>query len=33
MSIATSDVLRSYFRTFESGGVNAAAEFWHPEIE
>jgi ketosteroid isomerase-like protein len=33
MSIATSDALRSYFRTFESGGVNAAAEFWHPEIE
>ena len=33
MSIATSDVIRSYFRTFESGGVDAAAEFWHPEIE
>ena len=33
MSIATSDVVRSYFRTFESGGVEAAAEFWHPDIE
>jgi ketosteroid isomerase-like protein len=28
-----SDVVRSYFGTFESGGVDAAAEFWHPEIE
>ena len=28
-----SDVVRSYFRTFESGGVDAAAEFWHPDIE
>jgi ketosteroid isomerase-like protein len=28
-----SDVVRSYFRTFESGGVDAAAQFWHPEIE
>jgi ketosteroid isomerase-like protein len=33
MSIAPSDVIRSYFRTFESGGVDAAAEFWHPDIE
>jgi ketosteroid isomerase-like protein len=33
MSIAPSDVVRSYFRTFESGGVDAASEFWHPEIE
>ena len=33
MPIANSDVVRSYFRTFESGGVDAAAEFWHPEIE
>jgi ketosteroid isomerase-like protein len=33
MSISTSDVVRSYFRTFESGGVDAAAEFWHPDIE
>jgi ketosteroid isomerase-like protein len=33
MSIASSDVVRRYFRTFESGGVDAAAEFWHPEIE
>jgi ketosteroid isomerase-like protein len=28
-----SDVVRSYFRTFESGDVDAAAEFWHPDIE
>lgn len=27
------DVVRSYFATFESGGVDAAAQFWHPEIE
>ena len=33
MPMAPSDVVRSYFRTFESGGVDAAAEFWHPEIE
>jgi ketosteroid isomerase-like protein len=33
MSMASSDVVRSYFRTFASGGVDAAAEFWHPEIE
>jgi ketosteroid isomerase-like protein len=28
-----SDVVRSYFGTFKSCGVDAAAEFWHPEIE
>lgn len=33
MSIAASDVVRSYFRTFGSGGVDAAAEFWHPDVE
>lgn len=33
MSVTSAEVLRSYFRTFESGGVDAAAEFWHPEIE
>ena len=33
MSPESADVVRSYFRTFESGGVDAAAEFWHPEIE
>ena len=33
MSDKPSDVLRSYFRTFEEGGVDAAAEFWHPEVE
>jgi ketosteroid isomerase-like protein len=31
--ISSSDVVRNYFRTFESGGVDAAAEFWHPDIE
>jgi ketosteroid isomerase-like protein len=30
---ASADVLRRYFQTFESGGVDAAAEFWHPDIE
>jgi len=29
----SSDVVRAHFRTFESGGVDAAAEFWHPDIE
>lgn len=33
MAPGSADVVRSYFRTFESGGVDAAAEFWHPEIE
>ena len=33
MSLSNADVLREYFRTFETGGVDAAAEFWHPEIE
>jgi ketosteroid isomerase-like protein len=30
---ASADVIRSYFQTFDSGGVDAAAEFWHPDIE
>ena len=29
----SSDVVRAHFRTFESGGVDAAAESWHPDIE
>ena len=33
MPVAPSDVVRSYFRTFGSGGVDAAAEFWDPDIE
>lgn len=33
MSTPASDVVRSYFSTFESGGVDAAAQFWHPDIE
>jgi len=28
-----SDVLREQFRAFEAGGLAAAAEFWHPDIE
>ena len=32
-TVSASDVVRSYFRTFETGGVDAAAEFWHPDIE
>ena len=32
--MATSaDVIRRYFHTFASGGVDAAAEFWHPDVE
>jgi ketosteroid isomerase-like protein len=33
MSSTSADVVRRYFETFGSGGVDAAAEFWHPEIE
>jgi ketosteroid isomerase-like protein len=33
MPLTSAEVVRSYFRTFESGGVDAAAEFWHPDIE
>lgn len=33
MGLTNAEVLRSYFRTFDSGGVDAAAEFWHPDIE
>jgi ketosteroid isomerase-like protein len=33
MAPGNADVLRNYFRTFGSGGVDAAAEFWHPDIE
>jgi ketosteroid isomerase-like protein len=33
MSLTSSDVLRKHFGAFESGGVDAVAEFWHPEIE
>jgi ketosteroid isomerase-like protein len=28
-----SDVVRRQFEALASGGVDAAAEFWHPEIE
>jgi len=27
------EVLRSHFRAFASGGLDAMAEFWHPDIE
>ena len=33
MSSGSADVIRNYFQTFGSGGVDAASEFWHPEIE
>ena len=33
MSSGSADVIRSYFRTFGSGGVDAASDYWHPEIE
>ena len=33
MSFTSSDVVRKQFGAFESGGVDAAAEFWHPDIE
>ena len=33
MSLASSDVVRKHFDAFESGGVDAVAEFWHPDIE
>ena len=33
MSPQNSDVVRRYFGAFEIGGVEAAAKFWHPDIE
>jgi len=33
MSTSPSDVVRRYFGTFASGGVDAAAEFWDSDIE
>ena len=27
------DVVRRYFATYDSGGLDAVAEFWHPDIE
>jgi ketosteroid isomerase-like protein len=33
MSLTSSDVVRKHFRAFEDGGLDAVAEFWHPEIE
>ena len=33
MATASSAVVRRYFETFQSGGVDAAAEFWDPDVE
>jgi ketosteroid isomerase-like protein len=33
VSPTSSDVVRKQFRALEEGGVDAAAEFWDPEIE
>jgi ketosteroid isomerase-like protein len=33
VALSNADVVRNYFRTFGSGGVDAAARFWHPDIE
>jgi ketosteroid isomerase-like protein len=33
MASGSSDVVRNQFAAFESGGVDAAADFWHPDIE
>jgi ketosteroid isomerase-like protein len=33
MSSKSSDIVRKHFGAFESGGVDAAAEFWHSDIE
>jgi ketosteroid isomerase-like protein len=33
MSLISSAVVRIHFSAFESGGLDAVAEFWHPEIE
>jgi ketosteroid isomerase-like protein len=33
MSSRSSDVVRNQFAAFESGKVDAAAEFWHADIE
>jgi ketosteroid isomerase-like protein len=33
VSPKSSDVVRKHFHAFESGGVEAVAEFWHPDIE
>jgi ketosteroid isomerase-like protein len=33
MEFDNADVLRSHFRVFGFGGLDAVAEFWHPDIE
>jgi ketosteroid isomerase-like protein len=33
MAPGNADVLRSHFSAFESGGLDAVAGFWHPDIE
>jgi ketosteroid isomerase-like protein len=33
MPATSSDILRRHFGAFESGGIDAVSEFWHPEIQ
>lgn len=33
MPPTSSEVVRGHFRAFESGGLDAVAEYWHPQIE
>ena len=33
MSEENSEVVRRYFAAYDSGGLDALAEFWHPDIE
>jgi ketosteroid isomerase-like protein len=33
MAPGNAHVLRDHFRSFEAGGLDAVAEFWHPDIE
>ena len=33
MSAESTDVVRKQFAAFESGGLDAVTEFWHPDIE
>jgi ketosteroid isomerase-like protein len=33
MSAESADVVREYFADFETGDVDSAAQFWHPDIE
>jgi ketosteroid isomerase-like protein len=33
MSAESTDLVRKQFEAFESGGLDAVAQFWHPDIE